>query len=224
MGTNISFRRPDGKDATGYLAKAGRANAPGVVVIQEWWGLQDQIKGITDRFALAGYDALAPDLYSGTVVPYHDSDAAGKEMASLNFLDGTDNTVRGAAQLLGKNGAKVGLTGFCLGGAVTIIGACRIPELSAAVCFYGIPPESVARPADIRVPLQAHFASQDDWCTPAAVDAFEAALKAAGKDAEVFRYDASHAFVNEQRDVYDRAAAELAWGRMLKFWATHLGG
>jgi carboxymethylenebutenolidase len=224
MGTNIRFRRPDGKDATGYLAKAGRANAPGVVVIQEWWGLQDQIKGITDRFALAGYDALAPDLYSGTVVPYHDSDAAGKEMASLNFLDGTDNTVRGAAQLLGKNGAKVGLTGFCLGGAVTIIGACRIPELSAAVCFYGIPPESVARPADIRVPLQAHFASQDDWCTPAAVDAFEAALKAAGKDAEVFRYDASHAFVNEQRDVYDRAAAELAWGRMLKFWATHLGG
>jgi carboxymethylenebutenolidase len=224
MGTNISFRRPDGKDATGYLAKAGRANAPGVVVIQEWWGLQDQIKGITDRFALAGYDALAPDLYSGTVVPYHDSDAAGKEMASLNFLDATDNTVRGAAQLLGKNGAKVGLTGFCLGGAVTIIGACRIPELSAAVCFYGIPPESVARPADIRVPLQAHFASQDDWCTPAAVDAFEAALKAAGKDAEVFRYDASHAFVNEQRDVYDRAAAELAWGRMLKFWATHLGG
>ena len=224
MGTNISFRRPDGKDATGYLAKAGRANAPGVVVIQEWWGLQDQIKGVTDRFALAGYDALAPDLYSGTVVPYHDSDAAGKEMASLNFLDATDNTVRGAAQLLGKNGAKVGLTGFCLGGAVTIIGACRIPELSAAVCFYGIPPESVARPADIRVPLQAHFASQDDWCTPAAVDAFEAALKAAGKDAEVFRYDASHAFVNEQRDVYDRAAAELAWGRMLKFWATHLGG
>jgi carboxymethylenebutenolidase len=224
MGTNISFRRPDGKDATGYLAKAGRANAPGVVVIQEWWGLQDQIKGVTDRFALAGYDALAPDLYSGAVVPYHDSDAAGKEMASLNFLDATDNTVRGAAQLLGKNGAKVGLTGFCLGGAVTIIGACRIPELSAAVCFYGIPPESVARPADIRVPLQAHFASQDDWCTPAAVDAFEAALKAAGKDAEVFRYDASHAFVNEQRDVYDRAAAELAWGRMLKFWATHLGG
>ena len=224
MGTSISFRRPDGKEATGYLAKAGRANAPGVVVIQEWWGLQDQIKGITDRFALAGYDALAPDLYAGTVVPYHDREAAGKEMGSLNFIDATEQTVRGAAQLLKKSGAKVGLTGFCLGGAVTIIGACRIPELSAAVCFYGSPPESVAKPADIKVPFQAHFANQDDWCTPAAVDAFEAALKAAGKDAEVFRYDASHAFVNEQRDVYDRAAAELAWGRMLKFWATHLGG
>jgi carboxymethylenebutenolidase len=131
--------------------------------------------------------------------------------------------VRGAVQLLKKGGAKVGLTGFCLGGAVTIIGACRIPELSAAVCFYGIPPESVAKPADIKVPLQAHFANHDDWCTPAAVDAFEAALKAAGKNAEVFRYDASHAFVNEQRDVYDKAAADLAWGRMLKFWASHLG-
>jgi carboxymethylenebutenolidase len=223
MGSSIAFSRPDGRQASGYLASAGRAHAPGVVVIQEWWGLQDQIKGICDRLALAGYAALAPDLYAGTVVPYHDTDAAGREMNSLNFIDAVDNTVRGAAQLLKKSATKVGLTGFCLGGAVTIIGACRIPELSAAVCFYGIPPESVAKPADIKVPLQAHFANQDDWCTPAAVDAFEAALKAAGKDAEVFRYDASHAFVNEQRDVYDRAAAELAWGRMLKFWATHLG-
>jgi carboxymethylenebutenolidase len=223
MGTKITFQRPDGKQASGYLAQAGRGNASGVVVIQEWWGLQDQIKGICDRFALAGYDALAPDLYAGMVVPYHDKEAAGKEMGSLNFLDATDQTVRGAVLLLKKNGGKVGLTGFCLGGAVTILGACRIPELSAAVCFYGIPPETVAKPADVKVPLQAHFANTDDWCTPAAVNAFEAALKAAGKTAEVFRYDAQHAFVNEQRDVYDRAAAELAWDRTLKFWAAHLG-
>jgi carboxymethylenebutenolidase len=223
MGTDITFQRPDGKQATGYLAEAGRANAPGVVVIQEWWGLQGQIKGICDRFAVAGYDALAPDLYSGTVVPYHDTEAAAKEMGSLNFLDATEQTVRGAVQRLKKSGAKVGLTGFCLGGAVTIIGACRIPEIDAAVCFYGIPPESVAKPADIRVPLQAHFANTDDWCTPQLVDGFEAALKAAGKDAEVFRYDAQHAFVNEQRDVYDKAAADLAWSRTLTFWATHLG-
>jgi carboxymethylenebutenolidase len=224
MGTKITYSRPDGKQASGYLARAGRANAPGVVVIQEWWGLQDQIKGICDRFALAGYDALAPDLYAGTVVPYHDTEAAGKEMNSLNFLDAADNTVRGAAQFLKRSGAKVGLTGFCLGGAVTIIGACRIPELTAAVCFYGIPPESVAKPADLKVPLQSHFANQDDWCTPAAVNAFEAAVKAAGKAAEIYRYDASHGFVNEQRAVHDRAAAELAWDRTLKFWATHLSG
>ena len=123
MGTSISFKRPDGKDASGYLANAARGNAPGVVVIQEWWGLQDQIKGMCDRFALAGFDALAPDLYNGKVVPYHDTDAAGKEMNSLDFMDATTQTVRGAAQYLARNGAKVGLTGFCLGGAVTIIGA-----------------------------------------------------------------------------------------------------
>src|SRR5215471_5104070 len=105
MGTLITFKRPDGKDATGYLANASAGNAPGVVVIQEWWGLQDQIKGLTDRFALAGYDALAPDLYAGTVVPYHDTEAAGKEMGSLNFIDATEQTVRGAAQLLKKGGA-----------------------------------------------------------------------------------------------------------------------
>ena len=168
MGTSISFKRPDGKDADGYLANAARGNAPGVVVIQEWWGLSDQIKGLCDRFAVAGFDALAPDLYKGKVVPYHDTDAAGKEMNSLDFIDATTQTVRGAAQYLSRNGAKVGLTGFCLGGAVTIIGAAKIPELTAGVVFYGIPPEQAAKPADIKIPLQAHFANKDDWCTPAA--------------------------------------------------------
>ena len=222
MGTRIGFGRADGQAAEGYLAKAGRARAPGVVVIQEWWGLQDQIKGICDRLALAGYDALAPDLYAGTVVPYHDTEAAGREMNSLNFLEATDQVVRGAAQFLKRTGAKVGLTGFCLGGAVTILGACRISELTAAVAFYGLPPETVASAKDVRVPLQGHFANRDDWCTPAAVDTFEAGLKAAGKTAEIFRYEADHAFVNEQRDVHDRAAAELAWERMLAFWSQHL--
>ena len=130
MGTHITFKRPDGKDANGYLANTARGDAPGVVVIQEWWGLSEQIKGLCDRFAVAGFDALAPDLYNGKVVPYHDMDAAGKEMNSLDFMDATTQTVRGAAQYLKRNGAKVGLTGFCLGGAVTIIGATKIPELS----------------------------------------------------------------------------------------------
>jgi carboxymethylenebutenolidase len=224
MGTLISFKRPDGKEACGYLANAGRGDAPGVVVIQEWWGLSEQIKGLTDRFALAGFDALAPDLYNGTVVPYHDTDAANREMSSLDFIDATTQTVRGAAQYIGSNGAKVGLTGFCLGGAVTIIGACKIPELGAAVAFYGIPPAQAATPADVRVPLQGHFANRDDWCTPQVVDAFEAGLKAAGKTAEIFRYEADHAFVNEQRAaVHDREAAELAWGRAAAFFHQHLG-
>jgi carboxymethylenebutenolidase len=222
MGTTVAFQRPDGKEASGYLARAGRAKAPGVVVIQEWWGLQEQIKGICDRLALAGYEALAPDLYGGVVVPYHDTEAAGREMNSLDFLAATDQVVRGAAQLLKRTGVKVGLTGFCLGGAVTILGAARVREFAAAVCFYGLPPETVAKPADIKVPLQAHFANRDDWCTPAAVNKFEAGLKEAGKDAQIFRYDADHGFVNEQRQAHDRAAAELAWERMLAFWAKHL--
>jgi carboxymethylenebutenolidase len=140
MGTRIPFTRPDGKSAEGYLSLAGTANAPGVVVIQEWWGLQDQIKGLCDRFALLGYDALAPDLYAGTVVPYHDIDAALREMQSLNFLDACDQNVRGAAQFLLKSSLKVAVSGFCMGGAVAMLAACRVPEFTAAVPFYGLPP------------------------------------------------------------------------------------
>ena len=224
MGAEITFKRPDGGEARGYLSNAGRGDAPGLVVIQEWWGLQEQIKAMCDRFALAGFDALAPDLYNGVVVPYHDFEAAGKEMSSLNFIDATDQTVRGAAQYLKRNGAKVGLTGFCMGGAVAVIGAARIPELAAAVTFYGLPAEAAVKPADVRVPLQGHFANRDDWVAPEVVDGFEHALKAAGKECEFFRYEADHAFVNEQRMVvHDRHAAELAWARATAFFKRHLG-
>jgi carboxymethylenebutenolidase len=224
MGAQITFKRPDGRDAKGYLSNAAGGDAPGLVVIQEWWGLQEQIKAMCDRFALAGFDALAPDLYNGVVVPYHDSEAAGREMSSLNFIDATDETVRGAVQYLKRNGAEVGLTGFCMGGAVAVIGAARIPELTAAVTFYGLPPEQAVKPADVKVPLQGHFANRDDYVTPKAVDAFESGLKAAGKDFEFFRYGAGHAFVNEQRmEAHDRHAAELAWGRATAFFEKHLG-
>jgi carboxymethylenebutenolidase len=223
MGAEIAFKRPDGREAKGYLSNASRGDAPGLVVIQEWWGLQEQIKAMCDRFALAGFDALAPDLYKGVVVPYHDPDAAAKEMSSLNFMDATEQTVRGAVQYLKRNGAKVGLTGFCMGGAVAIIGAARIPELSAAVSFYGIPPEQAAKPADVKIPLQGHFANKDDYVSPKIVDGFEHGLKAAGKPFEFFRYDADHAFANEQRmAVHDRHAAELAWGRATAFFQEHL--
>ena len=223
MGTHISYKRPDGKENGGYLSLADRGNAPGVVVIQEWWGVQEQIKGICDRFALAGFDALAPDLYNGVVVPYHDTDAAGKEMNSLNFADAVSQNVRGAALFLKRNGAKAGITGFCLGGVVSILAAANIPEFSCAAPFYGIPPENVCKPADVKSPLQGHFALKDTWITPDAVDKFEAGLKEAGKTFEIFRYDADHAFVNEQRaPVHDRQAAELAWDRSVAFFKKHL--
>ncbi len=223
MGATITFKRPDGREATGYLANAAHGDAPGLVVIQEWWGLSEQIKAMVERFALAGFDALAPDLYKGKVVPYHDPDAAGKEMATLDFMDLTSQTVRGAALYLARNGAKVGITGFCMGGAVAIIGAAHVPEFAAAVSFYGLPPEAAAKPADIRIPLEGHFANRDEFIAPAAVDAFEAGLKAAGKAYEFFRYDADHAFANEQRmAVHDREASELAWGRATAFFKKHL--
>ena len=224
MGQMIAYSRPDGKTAQAYLAEAADSRAPGIVVIQEWWGLQEQIKGLCDRLAASGYHALAPDLFHGIVVPYHDPAGAAKEMTSLNFIAATDQDVRGAVQFFSSQGKKVGLTGFCMGGAITLLGAVRIPELAAAVIFYGLPPANVADPADVRVPLQAHFANQDGWCTPAAADAFEASLKAAGRSCEIYRYEADHAFVNQQRpEVYDAAAADLAWQRSLAFWKRHLG-
>jgi carboxymethylenebutenolidase len=224
MGAEITFKRPDGGDAKGYLANAASGDAPGVVVIQEWWGLVEQIKATVDRFALAGFDALAPDLYKGVVVPYHDAERAGKEMMSLNFVEETEQTVRGAVQYLKRNGAKVSIAGFCMGGAVAVIAAAKVPELTAAVSFYGLPPAEAVKAADIRIPLQGHFASKDDYITPKAVDDFEKALKAAGKEGEFFRYDADHAFVNESRmAVHDRHAAELAWGRAIGFLKKQLG-
>jgi carboxymethylenebutenolidase len=222
MGTRISFSRVDGKKTEGYLAKAGRDHTPGVLVIQEWWGLQDQIKGICDRLALAGYDALAPDLYEGTIVPYHDQAAANLEMSSLDFQDAVSQNVRGAAQYLAKSNAKVGVVGFCMGGAVALLAADHVPEITASISFYGMPPAGALDVMKLNVPFQGHYSNSDDYITPKIVDDFEAELMRAKKDAAFFRYDADHAFMNEQRDVHDRAAAELGWQRMLAFWKAHL--
>jgi carboxymethylenebutenolidase len=223
MGSMVSFPRTEGGSVQGYLAEAGAPGAPGVVVIQEWWGLQGQIKAVCDRLSEAGYRALAPDLFGGKVVPYHDREGAQAAMATLDMRAATGQIVRGAVRHLAGQGGKVGVTGFCMGGAVALIGAVHVPELSAAVCFYGMPPEEVAPPADVRVPLQCHFAAHDDWCTPERVDALERKLRAAGKTFEIHRYPGHHAFMNSDRtNVYDPEAAKLAWERTLAFFAKHL--
>jgi carboxymethylenebutenolidase len=222
MGTRISFPRTDGKLTEGYLAKAGRDHAPGVVVIQEWWGMNENIKGICDRLALAGYDALAPDLYAGRVVPYHDRAAASAEMSSLNFQDIAANVVRGAVLYLKHSSPKVGMTGFCMGGAVTLLASQDVTELSCAAPFYGMPPAALFSASKVRVPLQCHFSNTDDYPSPAEADEMEKTFKASGLKAEVFRYDASHAFMNEQREAHDRTAAELGWQRLLGFFKAHL--
>lgn len=225
MGTTVSFPRTDGGGAQGYLAEAAEPAGPGVVVIQEWWGLQGQIRAVCDRFAADGLTALAPDLYGGKVVPYHDAGGASAAMAALDLVGATDQVVRGAVRHLAARGGKVGIAGFCMGGAVTVIGAVRVPELSAAVCFYGIPPDAAARPEDVRVPLQGHFAAQDDWCTPAVVDAFEERLRRAGKTFELYRYPGRHAFMNSERpEVHDPSQAKLAWERCVSFLASNLRG
>lgn len=217
MAEMIQFKRPDGKDCPGYLAtpEAG-AGAPAIVVIQEWWGVNPQIKLMADRFAQAGYRALVPDLFRGKIA--QDAGEASHLMTSLNFLDAAEQDVRGAAQFLKQSSAKVAIGGFCMGGALTIISAVKVPEMDAGVCFYGIPPAQVADPKKIRVPVIYHFANQDDWCTPAAVDQLEAAVKESGSQYELYRYDAQHAFMNEARsDVYHKPSADAAWQRTLAF-------
>jgi len=221
MGQTIEFKRPDGGKTGGYLAEAGKGR-PAVIVIQEWWGLNDQICGVADRFARAGYNALAPDLYKGRVT--QEPDEANHLMDGLDFVGATNQDIRGAAMHLAAAGSKVAVMGFCMGGALTIAAAVHVPEVSAGVCFYGIPPAQLAKPADIRIPFQAHFANRDDWCTPAAADALEKEMRAAGRSPEVFRYDAAHGFFNERRgDVYDAACAEQAWQRMIAFLGRAIG-
>jgi carboxymethylenebutenolidase len=216
----IQFNRPDGGKTRGYFASAGNGK-PGIVVIQEWWGLNDQICGIADRFARAGYNALAPDLYKGrvTAVP----DEANHLMTGLDFPGATFQDIRGAAQHLKSLGSKVAVLGFCMGGALTVAAAVHVQEAAAGVCFYGIPPADFADPAKIKIPFQGHFANRDDWCTPAAADTLEKAMKVAGQSPEIHRYDANHGFFNEQSEAnYDVASANKAWERTLAFLKKHL--
>ena len=219
MGTMIELARPDGGKTKGYLANAGRGR-PGIVVIQEWWGLNDQICGVADRFARAGYNALAPDLYKGRLAT--EPDEANHLMTGLDFADATHQDLRGAARHLQSQSGRVAVMGYCMGGALTIAAAVHVPEFSAGVCFYGIPPKAFADPAKIRMPLQGHFANRDDWCTPAAVDDLERTLKTAGVRHEIYRYDAAHAFANERSAAYDVACANQAWERMAAFLGAQI--
>ena len=220
MGQMIEFRRPDGQHSQGYLASAAPGSR-GLVLIQEWWGLNDHIRAVADRFAAAGFETLAPDLYRGRLAS--SADEASHLMNGLDFPDATHQDLRGAVQHLAAGGRKVGTLGFCMGGALTVAAAVHVPELGAAVCFYGIPPATFADPAHIRVPFMGHFATRDDWCTPAAAQQLEAALRGAGQQPVCHHYEADHAFFNAARpEVYDAAAAELAWQRSVDFLKAHL--
>ncbi len=229
MGKTISYKRPDGKTLEGYLAEPAQgASAPGMVVIQEWWGLNDQIKGVADRLAKAGYRALVPDLYRGKKAL--EANEAEHLMTNLNFGDAAGQDVRGAVQQLKTTGSgKVGVTGFCMGGALTLLAAANVPELDAAVAWYGFPPLEYIDAKKIKAPLMGHYAIDDVPFPIAKVDELEKTLREANVKFEFHRYKAKHAFANEEANSkklaiveYNREAAELAWKRTMDFLDRHL--
>jgi len=229
MGKTVSFNRPDGKSVNGYLAEPPTASkAPAMVVIQEWWGLNDQIRGVADKFAKAGYRALVPDLYRGKTAV--DAKEANHLMTGLNFGDAAGQDIRGAVQYLKKTGsAKVGVTGFCMGGALTVLSAVNVPEMDAGVIWYGYPPLEYVDASKIKAPLLGHWATHDQAFAIGGVDKLEDKLRAAKVGFEFHRYDAKHAFANETADSkglemlkYDPKAAEVAWKRTMDFLAQRL--
>jgi carboxymethylenebutenolidase len=229
MGKMVVFKRPDGQSLDGYLAEPSDArHAPGLVVLQEWWGLNDQIKGVADKLAAAGYRASVPDLYRGKVALQ--ANEAEHLMKGLNFGEAASQDVRGAVQYLKSSGSsKVGVTGFCMGGALTLLSAVNVPELNAAVVWYGVPPLEYVDASKIKLPLLGHWAIHDSAFPIARVDELEQKLRAAAVTFEFHRYEAKHAFANETADSknlaflkYDAAAAEVAWRRTMDFLAKHL--
>ncbi|MES2406221.1 MAG: dienelactone hydrolase family protein [Pseudomonadota bacterium] len=229
MGELISFKRPDGQGAKGYMVEPAQgSSAPGIVVIQEWWGLNDQIKGVADQFAAAGYRVLVPDLYRGKLT----LDAAEAEhlMKDLDFSDAAGQDIRGAVQHLKNTGSpKVGVNGYCMGGALTVLAAVFVAESDANTTWYGYPPLEYVDATKIKAPMLGHWGTRDQFFAISGVDALEEKLKQAGVGYEFHRYDAKHAFANEESDTrnlpplgYSPEAAKLAWQRTIAFFDKQL--
>ena len=230
MGNMVTFQRPDGKAVQGYLAEPALAKgAPAIVVIQEWLGLNDQIMGVADRLASAGYQALVPDLYRGKATV--EAEEAHHLMTGLDFGDAASQDIRGAVQYLKTRAPKVGVTGFCMGGALTVLALTQSPEVDAGVVWYGCPPLDYIDASKLKAPLQGHWATQDEFFKIDIVDGLEAKLTAAGVQYDFHRYLAHHAFANETAvgpdripaTQYDAVWAQQAWDRTLRFFGTHLG-
>lgn len=225
----MTFQRPDGKSVDAYMVEpADVKNAPGVVVIQEWWGLDDEIKAVANRLADAGYRALVPDLYRGKLAL--EANEAEHLMNDLNFADAASQDIRGAVQYLKSTGsAKVAVTGFCMGGALTVLSAGLVPECDGTVVWYGYPPLEYVDAQAIKKPMLAHWAIHDEFFPIAGVDQLEEKLKLAGVDYDFQRYDAKHAFANPKSNVrhlpplqYSPDAASSAWGRTMDFLKKYL--
>jgi carboxymethylenebutenolidase len=219
MGETVKFAA-NGRTAEGYLALPGGRSGPGVLVIQEYWGLVDHIKDVAERFAREGFVVLAPDLYHGEKTK--SPDEAGKLMMALNIAE-TAKDLRGAASYLRDRTEvrpkKVAAVGFCMGGQLALFAACAHPDVvNAAVDFYGVHPKVNLDVAKLSGPVLAHFGRRDKSVNEQVAQALTNRIRGAGKTIEVYFYDADHAFFNDQRpQVYDRKSAELAWTRTLDF-------
>jgi len=229
MGERIDFAS-NGSTAQGYLAvpDGGADGTIGILVLQEWWGVVDQITRTCDRFAAAGITALAPDLYGGTAVPLSEPDEAAKHMMALE-MDQAATQLSGAVdELLRRTGrASIGVVGFCMGGGLALVLGCHRPDAVAAVVpAYGVIPWPDAQPdyTTMTAAVLGHVAELDGSFTPEAAAALEATLTGMGRDASFLVYPGvDHAFFNEDRpEVYDAAAAELLWGRTLTFLHAQL--
>jgi carboxymethylenebutenolidase len=222
MGEMVEFKS-NGGTCTGYLAGT---SGPGVIVIQEWWGLVPHITDIADRFAAEGFVALAPDMYHGEATD--EPDLAGKLLMSMNLAT-AGKDLSGAVDLLQERTGrtKVGVTGFCMGGGLALMAACLRPDaIAAAAPFYGgMRPDTVIEWDNLAAVVEGHYAATDrGTAAPEAVKELEATLRAKGKNATFHVYPGTqHAFFNDTRpEVYDEAVAKTAWDRTLALFRANL--
>lgn len=218
---HFEFARPDGQACSAYVAEPSTTErGKAIVLIHEMWGLAEPIRNIADHCAAEGYRVVVPDLFRGNVA--NDIPSGLRLMNQLDFQQAVEQDIRGAASWLKDSGATLAAMGFCMGGALSVLAAMRVPELNAAVCFYGVPSPEAGDPATIKIPVLGHFARLDDWCTPDKVDTLERRLQAGGVDYTFYRYDAPHAFMNPDGDGYSVSASRLAWRRTLEFLEQRL--
>jgi carboxymethylenebutenolidase len=224
---NVTFPGTQGGGtAHGYLALPPSGSGPGVIVIQEWWGLTDHIADITDRFAQAGFVALAPDLFGGSVA--HDSAEAYRMVSELPTDRGAELLSGAVDYLLSREettGDSVGTAGFCMGGGFVLALAARDPRVSAAVPFYGVIPGPLPDFSGLKAEILGHYGEQDGTVPPESLAALGSAIEEqSGIVPEFHLYPAGHAFFNDGRpEAYDAPSAALAWQRTLDFLRSHLG-
>lgn len=218
----LNIETPNGA-TTAHVAlpdEAGSSNAA-VVLIQEWWGINDHIRDLAGRYAKEGYTCIAPDLYRGKITT--DAKEASRLMNELPIDDGL-NTIKSAIAKAEQtyNPGKIGITGFCMGGTFALRAACEIDSLAAAAPFYGdIPDEQIL--AKLKVPTLFIAGARDGWITPEKVNGLKEVAHKYELPVEVVSYDADHAFFNDTRpEVYNPEAAADAWQRVLNFFRERL--